>query len=610
MAISPSTFKRLIDFNSRRPTTTTINENIEAKCFNCGGDQSTKNRSCPKRAEFVKIRQQATTRHQPNRRKTPPTFTDVKIHPLPLNQRQKVAEKTTPPGFSQQPRENQPASTDEGSSDLFSPQELLNIFIEMTTTLRGCKTRQEQNAADYLTNNFSRESIRRAILHAVRHLDGPVQEPELHRTGAGRRRAEDEQAQEELPGPGEGDKYGADAAAGRVPAVVLLPLLQRPRPRGIHQGKGSVCGKSEADHQHPAAGGIIRSVRDHDGDGQGNGSLQGFRLRPARGGGRCRQGHGPDERWPSGGTEAEGDDGAPAKLNEILRFTRTELHRAGAGRRRAEDELLGPDGAGAQVRGGHAAAVPHQFAGCARGEFAQALDERDGRVDYVVQGVAAGVCGQGDESVTSNMKYINLLIERAVSRKQAVFKLSCVMRDRRTVPIKYPVTESKEYLDDIKSLVNFILDELNVRDIILSSDKQKYKQVIHAVKVLTDPQIADNLKLGFFSVLGHRIKLNELRFIYQFDEQQASGRNTATTAWADMGTARSFRISSSTVSSSNVSTANPPKHPRREDPCNARRRPRFCEESTMREIAFDKVRLVMDMNLMVVMIARTRSKVI
>uniref|UniRef100_A0A8D8K472 (northern house mosquito) hypothetical protein n=1 Tax=Culex pipiens TaxID=7175 RepID=A0A8D8K472_CULPI len=139
----------------------TINESIEAKCFNCGGDHSTKNRICPKRAEFVKIRQQATTRHQPNRRKTPPAYTDVdfpalaspgagsirvvpNLQPLPLNQRQRVAENTTPPGFSQQPRENQPTSTGEGSSDLFSPQELLNIFIEMTTTLRGCKTRQEQ----------------------------------------------------------------------------------------------------------------------------------------------------------------------------------------------------------------------------------------------------------------------------------------------------------------------------------------------------------------------------------------------------------------------------------------------------------------------------------
>ncbi|EDS43154.1 isoleucyl tRNA synthetase [Culex quinquefasciatus] len=62
---------------------------------------------------------------------------------------------------------------------------------------------------------------------------------------------------------------------------------------------------------------------------------------------------------------------------------------------------------------------------------------------------------------------------------QAVVKLTCLMRDRRTVPIKYPMTEvivNKEFLDDIKSLVNFILDELNVRDIILSSGKQKYKQ--------------------------------------------------------------------------------------------------------------------------------------
>ncbi|EDS43597.1 isoleucyl tRNA synthetase [Culex quinquefasciatus] len=153
---------------------------------------------------------------------------------------------------------------------------------------------------------------------------------------------------------------------------------------------------------------------------------------------------------------------------------------------------------------------------------------------------------------TSNRKYINLPIERAVSRMQAVVELGRVMRDRRTVPIKYPLTEvivihqSKEYLDDIKSLENFILGELNVRSITLSSDKQKYgvklraepdhkvlgmrlkndfKQVIQAVKALTDAQIAEQLKAGFFTVLGHRIELNELRLIYQFDEQQAGGQN-------------------------------------------------------------------------------------
>ncbi|EDS38183.1 isoleucyl tRNA synthetase [Culex quinquefasciatus] len=409
-------------------------------------------------------------------------------------------------------------------------------------------------------------------------------------------------------------KYGADAAAGRVPAVVL------------------------------PAGGIIRSVRNRDGDGQGNGSLQGFRLRPVRGGGRCRQGHGPDERWPSGGTEAEdlpgpnctglvlAADGQKMNYSDPMKL----VHKYGVDTLR--QYLINSPLQRRRHQGRIPAVVQQDCLSIWRGSLRkQALDERDGRVDYVVQGVAAVVCRQGDESVTSNMKYINLPIERAVSRMQAVVKLSCVMRDRRTVPIKYPMTESKEYLDDIKSLVNFILDELNVRDIILSSDKQKYKQVIHAVKVLTDPQIAEKLKLGFFSVLGHRIELNELRFIYQFDEQQASGRNTATTAWADMGTARSFGISSSTVSSSNVSTSNPPKHPRREDPCRsvekcpgpplvgspdklyelkdfnprnadkfvpaAPGQERFCEESTLREIAFDKVRMVMDMNLMVVMIA-------
>lgn len=152
----------------------------------------------------------------------------------------------------------------------------------------------------------------------------------------------------------------------------------------------------------------------------------------------------------------------------------------------------------------------------------------------------------------STKKYINLPIERAVSRMQAVVELGRVMRDRRTVPIKYPLTEvivihqSQEYLDDIKSLENFILDELNVRQITLSSDKQKYgvklraepdhkvlgvrlkkdfKQVIQAVKALTDEQIAEQLKVGHFNVIGHRIELNELRLFYQFDENQSAKQN-------------------------------------------------------------------------------------
>ncbi|EDS43056.1 isoleucyl tRNA synthetase [Culex quinquefasciatus] len=81
--------------------------------------------------------------------------------------------------------------------------------------------------------------------------------------------------------------------------------------------------------------------------------------------------------------------------------------------------------------------------------------------------------------LTSNRKYIDLPIERAVSRMQAVVEMGSVMRDRRIVPIKYTLTEAKN----------------------------DFKQVIKVVKVLTDPHIAKQLKLGFFTVLGHRIEL-------------------------------------------------------------------------------------------------------
>ncbi|EDS27848.1 isoleucyl tRNA synthetase [Culex quinquefasciatus] len=80
---------------------------------------------------------------------------------------------------------------------------------------------------------------------------------------------------------------------------------------------------------------------------------------------------------------------------------------------------------------------------------------------------------------TSNRKYFDLPIERAVSRMQAVVEMGSVMRGRRIVPIKYTLTEAKN----------------------------DFKQVIKVVKVLTDPHIAKQLKLGFFTVLGHRIEL-------------------------------------------------------------------------------------------------------
>lgn len=151
---------------------------------------------------------------------------------------------------------------------------------------------------------------------------------------------------------------------------------------------------------------------------------------------------------------------------------------------------------------------------------------------------------------TTNTTNINLSIERAVARMQAVIELGRVMRDRRTVPIKYPLTEvvvihqQQEYLDDINSLQPFITSELNVRSIVLSQDKKKYgvtlraepdhkllgirlkndaKTVALKIKQLSDTEIQEQVKRGWFEIQGHRLELSEVRVIYQFGGETSAG---------------------------------------------------------------------------------------
>uniref|UniRef100_A0A336LLA8 Isoleucine--tRNA ligase, cytoplasmic n=1 Tax=Culicoides sonorensis TaxID=179676 RepID=A0A336LLA8_CULSO len=145
-----------------------------------------------------------------------------------------------------------------------------------------------------------------------------------------------------------------------------------------------------------------------------------------------------------------------------------------------------------------------------------------------------------------NRQRIDLNVERAVGRMQVVIELGRVMRDRRTVPIKYPLHEliviqqSKEYLDDIKSLEQFILSELNVRKITFSSEKEKYgvklkadidyralgarlkndlKTVKNLVQNMTDSDIQSHLKKGYFDLAGHKIELEHVRIIYQLGSE-------------------------------------------------------------------------------------------
>ncbi|KAJ3498519.1 hypothetical protein NLG97_g1056 [Lecanicillium saksenae] len=71
-------------------------------------------------------------------------------------------------------------------------------------------------------------------------------------------------------------------------------------------------------------------------------------------------------------------------------------------------------------------------------------------------------------------------VERRVSRMQKVIELARVSRERRSIGLKTPLKTlvvlhpDQQYLDDVKSLENYITEELNVRDLVLTSDEVKY----------------------------------------------------------------------------------------------------------------------------------------
>ncbi|KAI0484635.1 tRNA synthetases class I-domain-containing protein [Xylariaceae sp. FL0804] len=72
------------------------------------------------------------------------------------------------------------------------------------------------------------------------------------------------------------------------------------------------------------------------------------------------------------------------------------------------------------------------------------------------------------------------IIERKVGRMQRVVDLCRVSRERRTIGLKTPLKTlivlhpDPEYLADLKSLETYITEELNVRDLVLTSDETQY----------------------------------------------------------------------------------------------------------------------------------------
>jgi isoleucyl-tRNA synthetase len=74
----------------------------------------------------------------------------------------------------------------------------------------------------------------------------------------------------------------------------------------------------------------------------------------------------------------------------------------------------------------------------------------------------------------------NAEIERQVQRMQKVIELARYSRERRTIGLKQPlktlivIHHDPEYLEDIRSLQGYITEELNVHELVLTSDEASY----------------------------------------------------------------------------------------------------------------------------------------
>ncbi|XP_032049784.1 isoleucine--tRNA ligase, cytoplasmic [Aythya fuligula] len=140
---------------------------------------------------------------------------------------------------------------------------------------------------------------------------------------------------------------------------------------------------------------------------------------------------------------------------------------------------------------------------------------------------------------------IDKKIESAVSCLQSVIELGRVIRDRKTIPVKYPLKEvvvihrDPEALENISSLEKYILEELNVRQVTLSTNKDKYgvrlraepdhmvlgkrlkgafKLVMAAIKELKSEQLEEFQETGTIVVEGHELHEEDLRLMYTFDQ--------------------------------------------------------------------------------------------
>lgn len=153
-------------------------------------------------------------------------------------------------------------------------------------------------------------------------------------------------------------------------------------------------------------------------------------------------------------------------------------------------------------------------------------------------------------------EFFDEAIETAVSRMQAVIELGRNIREKKTISLKTPLKtlvilhNDEEYLKDIETLKNYIIEELNVRDVIITSDEEKYgveykavadwpvlgkklkkdvKKVKDGLPSVSSDDVKEYLKTGKLEVAGIELVEGDLNVIRGLPESAvASGQETRT----------------------------------------------------------------------------------
>ena len=139
---------------------------------------------------------------------------------------------------------------------------------------------------------------------------------------------------------------------------------------------------------------------------------------------------------------------------------------------------------------------------------------------------------------TVREELFDTVVERRVSRMQKVIELGRLARERRAIGLKTPLKtlvvlrQDQEFLDDVRTLERYVTEELNVRDLVLTSEESKYgveyavqadvknlgmKFKKDAAKIkaqlpkLSTEQIHAFLDSGKMTVEGHELSAEDLR---------------------------------------------------------------------------------------------------